>query len=267
MSGKDISTKKYRVSLTESGFSIQAGETELGGIPDELVLARPLGSMPEAGRVGSAYWSSFHQCGVNDEQQVVAITSDSLVDGIVNASQAVPLVGKNALLVVGQFRKSGAIIGLDDFKVYTPQCPAGIAALFWSYPATRILAVAKQVKRVKIHGASPAWETETGTDQSIYYYDVSGDFGFRKLLSLSDEVVMDAYVAADKDEILILTKSERRNLLNPPNWLPALAGHPPTKSDIIIRRLGRDGAVLSKAIIEKSVQNGSAGFYRQKVEL
>ncbi len=240
---------------------------ELRGRPrDERKARRPLSERADAGKIADAHAAAFLHCGLNEgqypadkphapQEQAYFVKEASYL--------AIPRTRK--IILLGEYARGKAIVDLDKHKIITPQCPAGVRTMFWSFAADRVVFATQEVARIDFHGGSRAmWTAKFKEAQDLWYYDSKSDAaGVRKLASLPDEKVLDVLVPDIGEFVWVLSHSNRVDLGNPRKLLRAVAGSPAETMDITLRKLDLHGAVLETVEIARAVPAGSAQFVRE----
>lgn len=233
-------------------------------VHDARESRRPLGDRPEGPAIAAAHAAAFVRCGLDD----IATAADKPIgpeerDYFVKNASYIPVKGSNKIILIGEFSRGKAIVDLDRLAVITPQCPAGVRSLFWSHDTERFLFATQQVERIDFHGDSRAlWTGKFGEPQDLWYGD-SAHPGFRKLMSLPKERVLDVMLPDKADHVWVLSQTEKMDLRHPRKWLQAITGAPARKMDIVLRKVDLQGKTLETIPVAQSVAAGSAHFIRE----
>ena len=233
---------------------------------DERKARRPLKERPDAAVIAAAHAAAFLRCGL-DESKYPADkpASPEEVGYFVKDATYIPIAGTRTAILLGEYARGKAIVDLDKHKILTPQCPAGVRTMFWSFGTQRVVFATQQVSKIDFHGASRSlWTAKFGQDQDIYYFDSTrADAGFKKVTSLPDEKVLDILVPDKGEHLWVLSQSERVDLRDPRKWLKAASGTPATKMDITLRKVDLQGQTLEQIEIARSVTGGTGHFFRE----
>jgi len=233
---------------------------------DERKARRPLSERSDAPAIAAAYTSAFLRCGLDESKYPPAkpITPEETSYFVKDATY-IPVPGTAKAILLGEYSRGKAIVDLDKHKILTPQCPAGVRTIFWSYGGERIVFATQHVNKIDFHGASRAlWTAKFGREQVLHYLDSTRpDAGFKKVMSLPDEKVLDILVPDKLDYLWVLSQSERMDLRDPKKWFKAASGAPASKMDITLRKVDLQGQVLEQVEIAKSVPSGTAHFVRE----
>ena len=233
---------------------------------DERKPRRPLTERADAAAIAAAYTSAFLRCGLNESKYPpVKPISPEETSYFVKDATYIPIPGTHKAILLGEYSRGKAIVDLDKHTVLTPQCPAGVRTIFWSVGAQRVVFATQQVSKIDFHGASRAlWTAKFGRDQDIHYVDSArADSGFKKVMSLPDEKVLDILVPDKADYLWVLSQSERTDLRDPGKWFKAASGAPATKMDITLRKVDLQGQTLEQVEIARAVPSGTAHFVRE----
>ena len=231
---------------------------------DERESRKPLDARPEGPAIAAAHAAAFVRCGLEESAYPAdkGITPEEKDYFVRNASY-IPIAGTNKLILIGEFSRGKAIVDLDKMAVLTPQCPAGVRSLFWSHDTSRIIFATLQVEKIEFHGDSRAlWTAKFKEPQDLWYGD-STHAGFRKLLSLPKERVLDVMFPDKAEHLFVLSQSEKLDLRNPRKMLQAVSGKPARKMDILLRKVDLQGKVLETITVARGVATGSAQFVRE----
>jgi hypothetical protein len=229
---------------------------------DERDSRKPLGELPAGPAIAAAHAAAFVRCGLNE----VAYPPDKGItpeekDYFVRNASYVPIAGTNKIILIGEFSRGKAVVDLDKLAVLTPQCPAGVRSLFWSHDTSRIIFATQQVESIAFHGASRALWTASFKEPQELWYGESAQPGFRKLMSLPKERVLD--VMFSEEHIFVLSQSDKIDLRNPRKIWQAVTGKPVTKMDILLRKVDVHGKILDTITVATGVASGSAQFVRE----
>lgn len=231
---------------------------------NEREARRPLADRPDGPAIAAAHAAAFVRCALNEENYPAekAMTPEERDYFVKNASY-IPVVGSNKIILIGEYSRGKALVDLDKMAVLTPQCPAGVRSVFWSHDTSRIIFATQQVEKINFHGNSRAlWTASFKEPQDVWYSD-SVHQGFRKLISLPKERVLDVMLPDKADHIFVLSQSEKTDLRNPRKIWQAVSGTPPKKMDILLRKVDLQGNVMESILVAKDVATGSAQFVRQ----
>lgn len=233
---------------------------------DERKARRPLIERADAPAIAAAYTSAFLRCGLDEAKYPAAKPiSPEETSYFVKDATYIPIPGTQKAVLLGEYSRGKAIVDLDKHKILTPQCPAGVRTIFWSVGGERVVFATQHVSKIDFHGASRAlWTAKFGRDQDLYYIDSArADGGFKKVMSLPDEKVLDILVPDKADYLWVLSQSERMDLRDPKKWFKAASGAPAVKMDITLRKVDLQGQTLEQVEIARSVPSGTAHFVRE----
>lgn len=233
---------------------------------DERKAKRHLSERSDAMTIAAAYTDSFLHCGMNESTYPPAKpSSQEQIDYFAKDASFIPIAGTKKAILLGEYGRGKAIIDLDKHTVMTPQCPAGVRTMFWSYSTDRVVFATQAVKAISFYGDSRAlWTAKFNDAQDLYYFDSTHPAkGFRKLMSLPEERVVDILLPDNTDHLWVLSQVERTDLGNPRKWLKAAAGARASKMDFILRKVDLHGAVLDTVEVARSVPDGAAYFVRE----
>jgi hypothetical protein len=233
---------------------------------DERKARRHLNERSDALAIATAYTGSFLHCGMNESKYPPnKPAGPEELNYFVKDAQYIPITGTKKAILLGEYGRGKAIVDLDKHAVLTPQCPAGVRTMFWSYSTDRVVFATQAVTAISFHGDSRAlWTAKFKDAQDLYYFDSAhAASGFRMLLSLPDERVVDVLLPDNTDHMWVLSQAERVDLRNPRKWLKAASGSPATKMDFILRKVDLKGAVLETVDVARSVPDGTAHFVRE----
>lgn len=240
---------------------------ELRGRPrDERKGRKPLGERADAAAIASAHAAAFLRCKLNESKYPPekAATPEEIAYFVKDATY-IPIAGTHKAILIGEYVRGKAIVDLDKHKIMTPQCPAGVRTMFWSFSTDRVAFATQEVAAINFYGDSRSlWTAKFKPAQDIFYYDSAHpEAGFHKLMSLPDERVLDMILPDKGDHVWVLSESERMDLRDPRKWLRAAAGTPATKMDINLRKVDMRGNVVETIEIGRSVAAGAAHFVRE----
>jgi hypothetical protein len=223
---------------------------------DERKARRPLDERHDAGAIAGAYAAAFLRCGLGESPP-----QGGQHEGATGLKEAsfVPIAGTRKIILLGEFARGKAIIDLDKHTVLTPQCPAGVRGVYWSYSADRVAFAAQAVTGIAYYGANRAlWTAKFKDAQDVYYFDskhASG--GFRKLVSLPNEKVLDVLLPDNTDQLWVLSQSDSVELRK------GAAATPANRMDFYLRKIDLKGNVLETVEVARAVPDGSAQFARE----
>lgn len=233
---------------------------------DERKARRPLDERHDAEAIAAAHAAAFLHCGLDESKYPPGkpATPEELNYFSKDATY-IPIAGTKKAILLGEYARGKAIIDLDKHKVLTPQCPAGVRTMFWSYSTDRIVFATQAVIGINFYGASRSlWTARFNEAQDLYYFDSThAAGGFRKLMSLPDEKVLDVLLPDNTDHMWVLSQAERVDLRNPRKLLRAASGTPAVKMDIYLRKVDLKGTVLETVEVARSVPEASAVFVRE----
>ena len=233
---------------------------------DERKARRPLAERQDAATIAAAHAAAFLHCGLEESKYPPnkAAAPEELNYFAKDASY-IPIAGTRKIILLGEYARGKAIVDLDKHKILTPQCPAGVRTMFWSYSTDRIVFATQAVTGINFYGASRSlWTARFNEAQDVYYFDSTHPAGgFRKLMSLPDEKVLDVLLPDNTDHMWVLSQAERVDLRNPGKWMRAVSGHPASKMDIYLRKVDLHGAVLETVEVARAVPDGTAHFVRE----
>ena len=240
---------------------------ELRGRPrDERKGRKPLSDRPDATAIAAAHAEAFLHCGLNESKYPPAKpASPAELNYFVKDATYIPIAGTRKIILLGEYARGKAIVDLDKHKIQTPQCPAGVRTMFWSFSTDRVAFATQEVHKIDFHGTSRAlWTAKFKQAQDVYYFDAAhAASGFRKLMSLPDEKVLDVLLPDKAKYVWVLSQAERMDLRDPRKWIKAAAGSPVSKMDITLRKVDLHGTVLESVEIARSVPAGTAQFVRE----
>ncbi len=233
---------------------------------DERRARRPLKERPDAGVIAAAHAAAFLRCGLDESKYPpYKAASPEELNYFARDATYIPIAGTHKAILLGEYARGKAIVDLDKHKIITPQCPAGVRTMFWSFGAERVVFATQQVSKIDFHGASRAlWTAKFRPEQDIHYFDSAHpDAGFKKVMSLPDEKVLDILVPDKGDHLWVLSQSERMDLRDPRKWLRAASGTPAVKMDVTLRKVDLQGQTLEQVDIARAVPAGTAHFVRE----
>jgi hypothetical protein len=233
---------------------------------DERKPRRPLSERPDAGAIAAAHSAAFLHCGLDESKYPPdKAPGPEEIDYFAKDASYIPIAGTRKIILLGEYARGKAIVDLDKHKILTPQCPAGVRTMFWSYSTDRLVFATQAVTGINFYGASRAlWTAKFSDAQDLYYFDSTHPAnGFRKLMSLPDEKVLDVLLPDNTDHMWVLSQAERVDLRNPGKWMRAVAGHPSSKMDVYLRKVDLQGTVLETVEVARSVPDGTAHFVRE----
>lgn len=256
----DVQILSDRAVTTTVGIPFPVAQSTAAPSPQLFggVWPKPLASREDARKIAAAHAAAFLDCGVDQSPPRAIGGDEKSLTKFVETTDFIALRDAHKILLLPQFGRGG-IVNLDNYAIETPQCPAGIVNTYWSERAARILFVIRKVKAISYQRPdSTLWDAKFGSAFELVAVD--GTSGMRKLLSLTEDKVLDAQVSEFSDAVQLLTMDETMSIANPRNWLYALAGHPPVTSTIFVRQIGWDGRAPAKATLARNVPFGSARF-------
>lgn len=224
---------------------------------DERKARRPLGDRNDAGAIAAAHAAAFLRCGGGAKHAAGVLDEQNT---LLNDASYIPIAGTHKLILLGEFARGKAIIDLDRHTVLTPQCPAGVRAVFWSYSTSRVVFATQAVTGISYYGANNAlWTAKFNDAQDVYYFDSKHGNGFRKLISLPNEKVLDVLLPDNTDQLWVLSESVSTGL----SKQREAAGTPASRMDFYLRKMNTSGAVLDTLEVARAVPDGSAQFARE----
>lgn len=240
---------------------------ELRGRPrDERKGRKPLSERADAAAIAAAHAAAFLRCGLDETKYPPAkpLTPEEIAYFVKDATY-IPIAGTHKVILLGEYARGKAIVDLDKHKIMTPQCPAGVRTLFWSFSTDRVAFATQEVSAINFYGDSRSlWTAKFKPAQDLYYFDSAHpEGGFRKLMTLPDEKVLDVILPDKGDHVWVLSESERIDLRDPRKWLKAASGTPSTRMDITLRKVDLKGNALETIEIARSVAAGAAHFVRE----
>jgi hypothetical protein len=233
---------------------------------DERKARRPLSERRDALTIAAAHAAAFLHCGLNESKYPAdKPAGPEELNYFAKDATYIPIAGTRKVILLGEYVRGKAIVDLDKHKVLTPQCPAGVRTMFWSYSTDRVVFATQAVTGISFHGDSRSlWTAKFNEAQDLYYYDSAhGAGGFRKLMSLPDERVMDVLLPDNTDHMWVLSQSERVDLRSPRKLMNAASGTPSIKRDFTLRKVDLKGHVLETVEVARSVPDGTAHFARE----
>ncbi|MES2017205.1 MAG: hypothetical protein V4484_11975 [Pseudomonadota bacterium] len=233
---------------------------------DERKARRPLDERHDAAAIAAAHAAAFLHCGLDESKYPPAkAEAPEGINYFSRDATYIPIAGTRKAILLGEYARGKAIVDLDKHKILTPQCPAGVRTMFWSYSTDRIVFATQAVTGISFYGDSRAlWTARFNEAQDLYYFDSThANGGFRKLMSLPGEKVLDILLPDNTDHMWVLSQAERTDLRGPGKVLRAVTGHPAASMDIYLRKVDLKGAVLDTVEVARSVPDGSAQFARE----
>lgn len=240
-----------------------AGNASRARISDERRGRRPLAERPDALAIAKAHAAAMLKCGLEEGKypRDHPPTPEELAYFAAHTTY-LPVAGSKDILLLGEFLRGKAVVDAEHV-VHTPQCPAGVGAMYWSAAGTRILFATQPVTQIDFPGGDRAlWTARFARTQDIWQYD-SGPKRFHKLLTLPGEKVIDMYVPDSGDSIWVLSQTEKLDLRTPRSWLRAASGAPNKKMDITLRQIDAAGKVVAAIQVASGVPTGFANFIRE----
>jgi hypothetical protein len=225
---------------------------------DERKARHPLGDRNDAGAIAAAHTAAFLRCGVGDAKHAGGVIDEQ--NKLLNDASYIPIAGTHKIILLGEFARGKAIVDLDKHAVLTPQCPAGVRSVFWSYSTKRVLFVTQAVTGITYYGAKNAlWTAKFSETPDLYYAESKPANSFRKLISLPNETVLDVLLPDNTDQFWVLSQSVSTELPMPrgDNSAPGL------RMDIYLRKIDTMGTVLDTVEVARSVPDGKAQFARE----
>ena len=231
---------------------------------DERASRKPLGERADGQSIATAHAAAFVRCGFNEESYPPQkpMTPEERDYFVRNASY-IPIAGTNKLILIGEFSRGKAVIDLDKLSVLTPQCPAGVRSVFWSHDTSRIIFATQEVEKIAFHGDSRALWTATFKEPQDVWISETANPGFRKLMSLPNERVLDIMLPDKADHVFVLSHTEKTDLRSPAKLWQAVKGTPVRKMDILLRKVDLQGKIIDTISVATGVAAGSAQFVRQ----
>lgn len=241
---------------------------ELRGRPrDERKARKPLAERPEAAAIAAAHAAAFLRCGLNESKYPPDKPhAPEEIAYFVKDAGYIPIAGTGRMILVGEYGRGKAIVDTEHRnKILTPQCPAGVRTMFWSFSTDKVAFATQEVSAINFHGDSRLmWTAKFKPAQDIYYMDSARpEAGFVKLMSLPNEKVLDMILPDKADHVWVLSQTERMDLRDPRKWLKAVSGAPATKMDITLRKVDLKGNALETHEIARAVAGGAAHFMRE----
>lgn len=235
-------------------------------IKDERRARRPLAERPDALAIAKAHAAAVLRCGMDETVYPPdkAPTPEELAYFAGHHSY-LPLAGSKDIMVMGEYLRGEVVVDPDSMTVQTPQCPAGVAAMYWSASANRVLFTTQPVIKMDFPGGSRLlWTATYGKLQDIWHYQPGADGRrFHKLISLPNEKVTDMFVPDSGDAVWVLSYTEKPAWRAPRTWLRAVRGKRAREMDIVLRQIDGKGSVVSTVAVATGVLNGHAHFVRQ----
>ncbi|QYF93359.1 hypothetical protein KY495_22245 [Massilia sp. PAMC28688] len=235
-------------------------------IKDERRARRPLAERPDAQTIAKAHAAAVLRCGLDESAYPpeVAPTPQELAY-FVGHNSYLPVTGTGDIMVMGEYLRGKVVVDPSSMTVQTPQCPAGVAAMYWSASARRVLFTTQPVTGMAFPGGSRLlWTASYGKMQDIWQYNAGAQGPrFHKLLSLPNEKVSDMFVPDSGEVVWVLSHTTRSAWRAPRTWLRALRGKPAREMDIVLRQIDGQGRVLSVVPVASGVLNGYAHFVRE----
>lgn len=225
---------------------------------DERKARRPLGDRNDAGAIAAAHAAAFLRCGLGGAKHAGGVLDEQ--NTLLNDASYIPIAGTHKVILLGEFARGKAIVDLDRHSVLTPQCPAGVRAVFWSYSTSRVVFATQAVTGITYYGANNAlWTAKFNDAQDVFYFDSKHGNAFRKLISLPNEKVLDVLLPDNTDQLWVLSQSVSTGLHSPRE----AAGAPAARMDFYLRKMTAAGAVLDTVEVARAVPDGSAQFTRE----
>ena len=241
-----------------------AGNASRARIKDERRGRHRLAERPDALAIASAHAAAMLKCGLDEAKYPPEHppTPEELAYFAAHTTY-LPVAGSKDILLIGEFLRGKAVLDVEHIAVHTPQCPAGVGAMYWSAAGARILFATQAVTQINFPGGSRAlWAARFARSQDIWQYD-SGSRRFHKLLTLPNEKVIDMYVPDSGAAVWVLSQTEKLDLRTPRSWLRAASGAPGKKMDITLRQVDAAGKVVSIIEVAAGVPTGFAHFIRE----
>jgi hypothetical protein len=232
---------------------------------DERKARRHLDERKDAALIASAHETAFLHCGLDESRYPSSkLGGAEGINYFAKDATYIPIAGTRKIILLGEYARGKAIVDLDKHSVLTPQCPAGVRTMFWSYSTDRIVFATQAVTGITFHGSRSLWTAKFNPAQDLHYFDSKHPAGgFRKLMSLPDEKVVDILLPDNTDHMWVLSQSERIDLRNPRKLLRAVSGSPAIKMDFNLRKVDFKGNVLETIEVARSVPDGTAHFARE----
>ncbi len=234
---------------------------------DERKTRRHLDERRDAAQIAAAHEAAFLHCGLDESKYPPEKKSGPEgVNYFAKDATFIPIAGTKKIILLGEYARGKAIVDLDKHTVLTPQCPAGVRTMFWSYSTDRVVFATQAVTAINFHGDSRSlWTAKFNDAQDLHYFDTKhAGGGFRKVMSLPDEKVVDILLPDNTDHMWVLSQSERMDLRSPTKLMRAASGSPSVKMDFTLRKVDFKGTVLSTVEVARSVAAGTAHFAREQ---
>lgn len=241
-----------------------AANTARARIKDERKARRPLAERPDAIAIAKAHATSMLRCGL-DESKYPPDRIPSPQESAYAAAHAsyIPVPNTTLLLLMDEYQRGKAIVDTEPLAILTPQCPAGVGAMYWSADGAQVAFATQPVTGMEFPGGSRAlWAASFAKVQDVWHYD-SGGKRFHKVISLPKEKVVDIHVPEAGGAVWILSQVEKLDLRTPRTWLRAASGTPARKMTIVLRQVDLKGNVIAKVTVADGVSAGFAQFLRQ----
>jgi hypothetical protein len=235
-------------------------------IKDERRARRPLAERPDALAIAKAHAAAVLRCGLDESKYPPeqAPTPEELAY-FAGHNSYLPVAGSRDIMVVGEYLRGKVVVDPDSLTVHTPQCPAGVAAMYWSASGNHVVFTTQPVTQMAFPGGSRLlWTATYGKMQDIWHYQPGADGKrFHKLVSLPNEKVTDMFVPDSGDALWVLSYTEQSAWRAPRTWLRAIRGKPARQRNIVLRQIDGKGNVISMIPVASGVLNGHAHFVRQ----
>lgn len=257
-----------QVQVFSEGKAVAVADSANAGrprIPDEHKGRRPLAQRPDALAIARAHGAATVRCGLDEAPYPPEHTPTPEELAYAGShSSYLPVANSQAILLIGEYQRGKALIEPEPLTVHTPQCPAGVGAMYWSASAARVMFATQRVNAVSFHGSRALWTAKYASAQDVWQVR-SGPDGprFHKLISLPNEKVVDMYVPDNSDAVWLLSQTEKLDLRKPRHWLRAASGSPARKMDIFLRQVDAAGTVVTTIPVASGVATGFAHFIRE----
>lgn len=238
------------------------GNAARARIRDERKSRRPLAERPDAVAIAGAHSAATVRCGL-DESKYPAERAASPQESayVAGHSSYLPVPGSAHILLMDEYQRGKAIVDPGKLAVITPQCPAGVGAMYWSHDHARILFATQPVTSIDFPGGRRAmWTARFAKVQDVWVFEEGQRF--RKLITLPKEKVVDIYVPDGGGAVWVLSQVEKLDLRTPRAWMRAASGTPARKVDVVLRQVGMDGKVIATIPVARGVATGFAQFIR-----
>lgn len=265
--GPDVVLQIKREVLIYSvgGAGATLKEKRSGFVPRPLDLpgAKALRHLPDHERLAAAYWNSYLEC---DEASVDAQGRERWVRRLADDEQtmqnhldklmAAPLMQD---LVVVFDRTGGRPVVLNretGRKLPGSPCGAGSRFVRLSPDGKRLAIASSEFKKIDIQGGG--WSPSESGWNLVRVIDLSSSD--RPAISVrTEDVPVDVHLP-DTGGWLLLSRTDGFAWWNPIKWLPAVAGHPESRSSVFLRTFDASGALQGEQKIVSGVVVHNARF-------